>query len=71
MKQGQGVIQDYQKAASWFPYGRRARRCGSTIYLGFMYANGEGVPLDYQQAMFWLSKAAEQGDVAAQFKVAQ
>jgi TPR repeat protein len=35
-------------------------------YVGFMYDNGEGVPVDYQQAVVWYSKAAEQGNPIAQ-----
>src|SRR5690606_38356514 len=34
--------------------------------LGFMYANGEGVPKDASQAVTWYRKAAEQGDARAQ-----
>jgi TPR repeat protein len=36
-------------------------------YLGFMYANGHGVPQDDAQAVSWYRKAAEQGDVGAQY----
>jgi TPR repeat protein len=32
-----------------------------------MYANGQGVPQDYVQAVSWYRKAAEQGDADAQF----
>ena len=34
--------------------------------LGFMYANGEGVPKNDAEAMKWYRKAAQQGDVMAQ-----
>ena len=34
--------------------------------LGAMYANGQGVPLDYQEAMKWYRKAAQQGNAQAQ-----
>ena len=34
--------------------------------LGFMYANGQGVPQDYATAVSWYRKAAEQGDDRAQ-----
>ncbi len=37
------------------------------IYLGFMYAEGEGVPQDNAEAVRWYRKAAEQGDADAQF----
>jgi len=34
--------------------------------LGWMYANGEGVPQDDQEALKWYRRAAEQGDARAQ-----
>src|SRR3990167_7573350 len=34
--------------------------------LGFMYANGQGVPQDYNKAEAWYRKAAAQGDADAQ-----
>ena len=34
--------------------------------LGWMYANGEGVPQDYAAAVAWYRKAAEQGNTSAQ-----
>lgn len=37
--------------------------------LGFMYANGQGVPKDDQQAVYWYRKAADQGDEFAQFNL--
>lgn len=38
--------------------------------LGSFYANGEGgVPQDYAEAARWLHKAAEQGEVRAQYKL--
>jgi TPR repeat protein len=37
--------------------------------VGLMYANSQGVPLDYGEAMKWLRKAADQGEPKAQFNV--
>jgi uncharacterized protein len=34
--------------------------------LGFMYANGQGVPQNYAEAMKWYHKAADQGNATAQ-----
>lgn len=34
--------------------------------LGVSYIRGEGVPIDYKQAVEWLRKAAQQGDAEAQ-----
>jgi len=38
--------------------------------LGLMYVNGQGVPHDPIQALYWLTKAANQGVAAAQNQVA-
>ncbi len=35
-----------------------------------MYANGEGVSQDYQEAVKWYRRAAEQGDAGAQYNLA-
>jgi len=37
------------------------------FFVGFMYANGRGLPQDLAEAVRWYRRAAEQGDVAAQF----
>lgn len=36
------------------------------VILGFMYANGNGVPQDHAEAITWFRKAAEQGDTKAE-----
>jgi TPR repeat protein len=36
------------------------------VGLGAMYANGQGVPLDYREAVKWYRKAAKQGNAQAQ-----
>ena len=40
---------------------------GAQHDLGVMYANGQGVPQDYQEAVKWSRRAAEQGEDYAQF----
>ena len=40
------------------------------LYIGFMYDNGEGVPVDYRQAVVWYRKSAEQGNANAQYNLA-
>jgi TPR repeat protein len=37
--------------------------------LGWMYAEGRGVPQNYKQAVYWYSRAARQGDASAQFNL--
>jgi TPR repeat protein len=41
----------------------------SQCKLGVMYANGEGAPQDYAEAVKWYRKAAEQGYAAAQYNL--
>jgi TPR repeat protein len=38
--------------------------------LGWMYATGEGVAQDHDEAVRWLRKAASQGDIAAEINLA-
>ena len=37
--------------------------------LGYMYANGEGVPENDKTAVMWYTKAAKQGDASAQYNL--
>lgn len=39
------------------------------VNLGFLYARGQGVAVDYKQAASWYRKAAEQGQSDAQFNL--
>jgi TPR repeat protein len=39
------------------------------LYVGFMYDNGEGIPVDYRQAVLWYTRAAEQGNANAQYNL--
>jgi hypothetical protein len=41
----------------------------SQFNLGWMYAEGRGVPQNYKQAVYWYAKAAKQGDASAQFNL--
>ena len=39
------------------------------VVLGVIYYNGKGVPQDYKKAVYWYTKAAEQGNVNAQWSL--
>ena len=65
---GEGVPQDYKKAAIWT---RKAAEQGYPLALcniGEMYATGQGVPQDYVQSYFWSSLGASRasGDASRQ-----
>lgn len=61
---GEGVRQDYTKAAEWY---RKAAAHGNSgvayaqYNLGVMYYNGEGVRQDDAQAKEWVGKACDSG----------
>ena len=62
---GQGVNQNYAKAAEWYS---RAAQKGNTVaqtQLGNMYRIGKGVPQDYVLACMWLELASKQGSKQA------
>jgi TPR repeat protein len=62
---GQGVDQNYTKAAEW--YGRAARQ-GNPVaqtQLGNMYRLGRGVPQNYVLAYMWLDLASRKGSTQA------
>ena len=63
---GQGVPQDYAKAASWFRLAARQGYSLAQYNLGLLYANGQGVPQDYAKAAHWYRLAANQGNTKAQ-----
>lgn len=64
---GAFVRQDY--ATTLAVFGPLAARgdARAQAYLGFMYANGYGVPQNYIEAANWLRLASEQGYPAAQY----
>jgi TPR repeat protein len=55
---GQGVPQDYAKAATGYRKAAAQELAEAQYYLGFTYANGQGVPQDYVQAHMWFNLAA-------------
>ena len=66
---GQGVPQDYKKAAEWYRKAADQGVSDAQSNLGVMYANGQGVPQDDGEAAAWYSKAADQGNASAQFNL--
>ncbi len=60
---------DYSAAfRAWRPLAE-AGNPESQYNLGYMYDNGEGLPVDDIQAAHWYRRAAEQGHVTAQFNL--
>jgi uncharacterized protein len=59
--------QDYTRSAAIFVRRAELGDAQAQTYLGYMYANGRGVPQDYVAATQWLRRAAAQGFPTAQF----
>jgi TPR repeat protein len=58
---GQGVPQDYKRAAQWYRKAAEQGYANAQYRLGMMYAEGQGVPQDYVQAFKWIDLTASQG----------
>ena len=58
---GQGVRQDYKKAAEWFEKAATQGDANAQFNLGAVYGNGEGVRQDYKKAKEWFGKACDGG----------
>ena len=68
--QGEGVAQNYTKAARWYRRAAKQGHPGAQNNLGSMYQSGKGVPQNYTIALKWYRMAAEQGDNSAQNNLA-
>jgi TPR repeat protein len=60
---------EYEKAFNFYRPLADQGQLMAQYMVGLMYANSQGVPLDYGEAMKWLRKAAERGEPKAQFNV--
>lgn len=56
---GQGIPQDYQKAAAWYRKAAEQGHARAQYHIGAMYDIGQGVPQNYRLAAMWFRKAAE------------
>ena len=66
---GEGVRQDYSKAAQWYEKAANQGIAEAQFNLGLKYNDGEGVRQDYTKARQWYEKAANQGFAEAQFNL--
>jgi TPR repeat protein len=57
---------DYPRAAPQIALAAERGDARAQAQLGFMYANGRGVPQNYALAIYWYRRGAEQGNPAAQ-----
>ena len=68
--QGEGVSQDYAKAAEWFEKAANQDSADAQKFIAAMYYQGKGVGQDYAKAAAWYRKAANQDDAIAQNLIA-
>ena len=68
-RKGDGVPQDYAKAAKWYRHAAEQGHAEAQYNLGVMYAEGRGVAQDYSEAVKWTRLAAEQGIAEAQYNL--
>jgi uncharacterized protein len=62
---GQGVTQNYTKAAEWYQRAAVQGNAGAQAQLGNMYYHGRGVSQNYVQSYMWLDLSARQGNKQA------
>jgi len=62
---GQGVNQDYAKAAEWYRKAAEKGNATAQAQIGNMYFLGRGVPQNYIYAYMWLDLASRQGNQQA------
>jgi TPR repeat protein len=67
---GNGVPQDYAKAAEWFLRAAELGNSAAQHNLGVMHEHGQGVAQNDEKAFGWFHKSAENKFSQAQFKMA-
>jgi hypothetical protein len=62
---GEGVVQDYGRAAEWYLKAADAGNYDAMANLGCLYRDGKSVAQDYGKAREWFQKAADAGNSLA------
>lgn len=68
---GQGVVQNYKKAVSWFRKAAEQEYENAQFSLALKYGEGKGVTKNYKEAARWYRKAAVRGHAGAQYNLGQ
>lgn len=66
---GQGVTQNYERAAAWFKEAANANIANASYNLGVLYHQGLGVSQDMPIALDWYRRAALEGHPEAQYNL--
>ncbi len=64
---GDGMTQDFTKAADWFYQAAAQGNADAQFALGSLHQNGQGVPQNFIESASWYRKAAEQGHANGQY----
>ncbi len=64
---GEGVKQDFTKAADWFYQAAAQGNADAQFALGSLHQNGQGVPQNFVESANWYQKAATQGHANGQY----
>lgn len=72
LAEGTGGVQvDLDEAMHYFRLAANQGEYRAQYALGWRYADGVGVDKDYDMALYWCTKGADQGDVLSMFKAGQ
>jgi TPR repeat protein len=61
-QEGDGVVQDFSKAAIWYRKAAEQNYPNALYNLGHYYYHGKGVNRDFKAAKYWFEKAASAGN---------
>ena len=66
---GQGIAQDYVRAAQCYTEAAQQDHSLAQLNLAALYARGQGVTRNETKALMWLTKSANLGNAAAQYRL--
>jgi hypothetical protein len=66
---GEGIAQDYARAAVCYTEAAEQGHCVAQLNLAALYERGQGVARDATKALMWLTKAAKLGNAVAQYRL--
>ncbi len=66
---GEGMAQDYVQAAQCYTEAAQQDHSLAQLHLAALYEQGQGVTRDETKALMWLTKSANLGNAAAQYRL--
>ena len=68
---GEGVVQNYEKAFEWYSKAANQGNAQAQYNLGSLYQNGQGIGKDDKKALEWYRKATNNGHSQAKLVLAE